>query len=616
MHSRKILIIALIAIIMLAIWQPWRSEEPFRLGLTPGDISPLVILPIETARLDEDWKWLGTALVDMFATKLNHAHPLRAVRLERLLEKVSPPSLRGGIKLSAEETIGFFQARTALTGRLSTLDEGFRLEIRLLDRKYLATLHQDHFDARTFQALFEAVDSLSFRLINALDWDTPPRLLAIERMTSGSLAAYHHYVMAMEDYIISDDSSLPRAADHLHLAAATDSTFARAYFLLAKVCDQAQALGIPMEPAEEPLVMANRFGDRLPDWERQYARGWQLWLVEGDLEKAVATLSDLSERHRDYAWQEGVPLILGRLLAHQGQWSQAIEQLKSYVQSEQTPALRRALGCGQLATAYQITGNLDGTIEAMERELSLFPGRSGNRYWWVQENMSLALLYFERRETEAVEELLTQAEQLVSNDARGLAMIGMTRYKMQQVNRAENLAQKALRREGDLALAHYLRGLISLQQKRYWRAVANFEAACNQEFNWDFLYHAALAHDKRGDQRSARELFDLLVEVLGGEDPLGVQPADQGVLGILLSRLDRRDEALEHGLAAIEHFPHPQAKYDLASIYAIQGDKAKAVQWLRLAFADGYLKRRQSRADFNLECLWFDPDFILLTLGE
>jgi tetratricopeptide (TPR) repeat protein len=422
--------------------------------------------------------------------------------------------------------------------------------------------------------------------------------------------------MAVKDYVIADDNSLPRAVDHLHEALAADSTFTRAHFLLTKVYDQAQALGISQGPVQEPLTRANRFLERLPEWERQYARGWQLWLVEGDLEEAAAVLSQMSKEYPDYAWHEGLPLTLGRLLAHQGRWSQAIQQLKAYVAAEETPVLRKGLGWGQLATAYQITGNLGQTIEAIERELSLCSSRHGNRYWWIQENMALALLRFENSEQEVAEEILTRTQEFASGDARGLAMIALALFQMQQNKRAEDLARKALRLKEDLAAAHYVLGLISLKRKEHEQAVACFEAACSQEYHWDYLYHAGLAHGKRGDRQSADEILTFLVDVLQGDSPQAVEPMDLGMLGILMSRLGRYDQALTHGLEGAKELPYPRAKYDLACIYAIQGNQDNAMKWLRAAFSDGYIKQRQSRTDFDLEKLWYNPDFILLTSGD
>jgi tetratricopeptide (TPR) repeat protein len=616
MRLKRILILALaILIILLIVWRPWRNWGPDRASPEAPGMSPLVVFPFGTGGIDEDWRWLGTGLVDMFATRLNHLPPLRTVTLEQILEVTGPPSPGSGPGLSAEEALHHFQAEAALTGDISSLGTGFRLNIRLLGEKETEPLLEHYLVADGYDELFEAVDSLGNEVMEALGWTSPDPLPPIAQMTTPSLLAYRHYVMAVLDYIISDDASLPRATDHLKLAVAVDSTFARAHFLLAKVCDQARAMGIPQGSVEEPLAMANGFANRLPEWERQYARGWQLWLVQGDLDGAVAVLAELSERHRDYAWHEGVPLTLGRLLAHQGQWPQAIQQLRSYVGAEETPEIRKALGWGQLATAYQMTGDIAGSIEAVKMELSLFSGRPGNLYWRIQENMTLALLHFENEQTQLVEELLAQTEQLADGDARGLAMIGLTRFRMRQEKIAQALARKALRLEEDLAPAHYLQGLLFLQRKEHWRAVADLEAACSMEFNWDYLYHAGLAHSKRGDRQIAEELLELMVEFLGGEASQAVEPADLGMMGILLSRLGRYEEALAYGLRALQRYPCPQAKYDLASIYAIQGDRSKAMEWLRTAFNEGFLNRRQSRTDFNLENLWFDPDFILLTAG-
>jgi tetratricopeptide (TPR) repeat protein len=227
--------------------------------------------------------------------------------------------------------------------------------------------------------------------------------------------------------------------------------------------------------------------------------------------------------------------------------------------------------------------------------------------------MTLALLHFEAARSARQEEVIGQVEQETGDDARALAMIGLARFRMQQINRAEILAEKALRLSGEAAMAHYLRGLLSLRQRRYWQAVADLEAACTQEFDWDYLYHAALAHEHRGDRINSAGLWELLVDVLGGEESHRVPPEDLGTLGILLSRLGRNEEAVRLGIRAVEQFPYPRSKYDLACIHAIQGRKGEALRWLRAACEDGFIRRRQARADFDLEALWYDPDFILLT---
>lgn len=552
-------------------------------------------------------------LVDMFATKLNHLPKLRTVSLERLLDKAGPLSLRDVTGLSTGVALRYFQTRAVLTGKITALKGGFRLDILLVGRKDEDPLMEDYVVSERFEDLFSAVDSLSRKVVQSLGLQMPSQLPPIVQVSTSSLPAYRHYVMAIEDYVIADDSSLPRAVDHLHKAVAADSAFTRAHFLMAKVYDQAQALGTLQGPVQEPLNMANRFPERLPEWERQYARGWQLWLVQGDLEEAASVLSEVSKEYPDYAWHQGLPLTLGRLLAHQGRWSQAIQQLKAYVRAKETPVLRRGLGWGQLATAYQMTGDLERTIEAIEQELSLCSSHRGNRYWWIQENIALALLRFENSEQEVGEEILTGAQELVSGDARGLAMIGLAWFQMQQDKRAEALGEQALRLKGDLAAAHYLLGLISLKRKEHQQAVAYLEAACSQEYHWDYLYHAGIAHARRGDQQSTEEILTFLVDVLRGDPPQAVEPVDLGLLGILLSRLGQYDQALTHGLEGTKRLPQPYAKYQLACIHAIQGNQDKAMRCLRAAFADGYVNRRQSRTDFDLDALWYNPDFILLT---
>ena len=602
-----------LAVILVALWQPWRSGTPRGLGLSGGEISPVVVLPFDAGQAGEDRQWLSTGLVDLLATGMSAHPPLRAVRLERFLERIGPLSLRGGITIEAGDAIELFGARSAMAGEILSEDGALTVRLRLLGGDGKSVLYRDEVAIDRLTGIFAAVDGLVENLVTALDWEQPPDIRPAPVSITSSPAAYRHFLMALEDYILSDETSLPRAADHLTLAVAADSAFARAHFLRAKVSDQAQALDIPMAFPEDALIMALRFPGRLPEWEQLYAQGWKAWMVDGDLDGAVSALRRLVRDDREYAWNQGVPLTLGRLLIHQGHWAEAIEELQSYIRSDGIPALKKILGWGQLALAYQITGQLEEAVEALENELALYSDHLGNRTWWIDENMTLALLHFEAARSARQEEVIQRVEQEAGDDARALAIIGLARFRMQQINRAEILTEKALRLSGDAAMAHYVRGLLSLRQRRYWQAVADLEAACTQEFDWDFLYHAALAHELRGDQANSAELWNLLMDVLGGEDPHKVPPEDLGTLGILLSRLDRGEDAVRLGIRAVERFPYPRSKYDLACIHSIQGRKGEALRWLRAACEDGFIRRRQARADFDLEALWYDPDFILLT---
>jgi len=618
MNRKTIVLLMAIAllIITLLIWRPWPSGRPGGLDLASEDINPVVILPFDTRQAGEDWQWLSTGLVDLLATGLSAYPPLRTVQLERFLERIGPLSLKGGLTVKPAEAIGLFGAQSVLTGEIVAQNGSFVLRLRLLGNDGENVLFRDQQTIDRPTGIFGAVDRLVENLVLALQWEHPPALHPTSASITTSLAAYRHYLMATEDYVLSDESSLPRAADHLTLAVAADSGFARAHFLRAKVSDQAQALDIPMEFPEDALIQALKFPQRLPEWERLYASGWRMWMVDGDLDSAVSTLQRLVEKDREYAWNQGVPLTLSRLLIHQGCWTEAVEELQIYIRSDGIPALRRILGWGQLALAYQITGHLEEAIEALENELSLYSDHLGNRYWWIDENMTLALLYFEAAQPTRQEEIIQRVEPEAAGDARALAIMGLARFRMQQINRAEILAEKALRLSGDAAMAHYLRGLIALRHQRYWQAVADLEAACTEEFNWDYLYHAALAHELRGDRTNSSELWELLADVVGGEEPQKVLPEDLGTLGILFSRLGRGEEAIQLGLRAVDTFPYPRAKYDLACIYAIQGKKSDAMRWLRAACADGFIGRRQARSDFDLAALWYDPDFILLTSPE
>ena len=117
----------------------------------------------------------------------------------------------------------------------------------------------------------------------------------------------------------------------------------------------------------------------------------------------------------------------------------------------------------------------------------------------------------------------------------------------------------------------------------------------------------------QGKAEKARSLFQEAVQI----DPT----YSQGHVGIGITyyQRDRYDEALDAYKKAVEVNPsNPDAYYNMACIYAIQGEKEKALNFLRIALLNGYVNLETIEEDANgdFKNLADDPDFKKLKTGQ
>jgi tetratricopeptide (TPR) repeat protein len=161
-------------------------------------------------------------------------------------------------------------------------------------------------------------------------------------------------------------------------------------------------------------------------------------------------------------------------------------------------------------------------------------------------------------------------------------------------------------------LARFRYGVIDLYRNEYERAYTIFNSTPLEKNPPLWAFQMAIALSRIGRERDAAELIDKF---------LREYPKDEGGVGtsvraMMLAKAGRRQEA-EAAIArtiavgrTFGHFHH--SAYNIASAYAMLGERAQAIQWLQTAADDGFPCYPLFATDTQLDGLRSDPSFIAM----
>jgi tetratricopeptide (TPR) repeat protein len=161
-------------------------------------------------------------------------------------------------------------------------------------------------------------------------------------------------------------------------------------------------------------------------------------------------------------------------------------------------------------------------------------------------------------------------------------------------------------------LARFRYGVIDLYRNEYERACTIFNSTPLEKNPPLWAFQMAIALSRIGRERDAAELIDKF---------LREYPKDEGGVGtsvraMMLAKAGRRQEA-EAAIArtiavgrTFGHFHH--SAYNIASAYAMLGERAQAIQWLQTAADDGFPCYPLFATDTQLDGLRSDPSFIAM----
>lgn len=182
---------------------------------------------------------------------------------------------------------------------------------------------------------------------------------------------------------------------------------------------------------------------------------------------------------------------------------------------------------------------------------------------------------------------------------------------------AEAEFRLAIRLDPQLAQARYLFGRMRFQQGRMEEAAKLFTEAADLRDDYEAAFFAAQALEALGREDAARAQY--LRGLEAAETHMDLNPDDARAAttrAVASLRVGRREEGIAWGRRAMQIDPEdPGVRYNVACLFAVAGERDRALALLEEAVADGFGNREWLERDPDLEAIRSDPRFAGLLGG-
>ena len=185
-------------------------------------------------------------------------------------------------------------------------------------------------------------------------------------------------------------------------------------------------------------------------------------------------------------------------------------------------------------------------------------------------------------------------------------------FHVGMLDEAQSEVERALALNPGNTLARFRLGVIDMYRGEYERAYAFFNSTSLDRNPRLWAFQTATALFRLGRVAEATALIDNFLR----EYPMDEGGTGYSVRAMMLAKAGRRPEAeaaIAKALAVGRTFGHfHHAAYNVASAYALLGERAKAITWLEDAADNGFPCYPLFANDTQLDGLRADPRFIAL----
>jgi TolB-like protein/Tfp pilus assembly protein PilF len=505
---------------------------------------------------------------------------------------------------------------TVLEGGVQRSGDRVRINVQLIDCKTEAHLWAETYDreltaANIFSIQSEIATTVADALQAALSPGEQELLDTIPTENMAALEAYFHGKQRMEK---RTSAALAEAVDNFNRAIELDPGFALAYVGLADSYQlQAEYSGLPLD---EMLAKAQAATDKALALDDRLAEAYTLLgylehtrnayeAAEAAFKRALELNPNYATAYRRYGW------LLGAAL---GRRDEALERFKKAAELDpRSPIVLAGVGFG-----YELVGRLDESLAWYRKAIEVDPDFAVG-YWWI------GLHYL--KDKGQLDEAVRWYRKCVSLDPgipRFSASLGSLFLDLGDFERAKYWIERSVELGPEsffpnfaMELLHLYRGDLSTALE-YGRRAFESGSLWALEFS---SFEPVRVHEMRaGRYLEARAAFEKIAPELLNEDSPKIgnrnyQAAiDLAVISSKTGEHERADRLLESSLQYIQQTPRLGLEgYGIADvqIYALQGDKQKALSALQQAIDEGW---RDSwwyhlKYDPNLESLHDEPEF-------
>jgi TolB-like protein/Flp pilus assembly protein TadD/predicted Ser/Thr protein kinase len=204
-----------------------------------------------------------------------------------------------------------------------------------------------------------------------------------------------------------------------------------------------------------------------------------------------------------------------------------------------------------------------------------------------------------------------KALELAPGEAEVRAARGLALWLMKHNDEAQQEFETAIRLDPEHFEARYFYARACFQQGRFPEAVRLFEEACQVRENYEARFLAAQTYTALGRDADAQAAYQRAFQVV--EKHIGLNPDDAraATMGaVSLCRLGEREKGLEWAARALAiDAEDAGVRYNVACLYALEGQTERAVACLEEAIKGGFANMEWLEKDPDLNSLRGDPRF-------
>jgi tetratricopeptide (TPR) repeat protein len=510
-------------------------------------------------------------------------------------------------------------AATVLEGGVQRAGDRVRINVQLIDAATDEHLWADTYDRRlTAENIFAIQTEIAKAIADALQAAlSPEEEERLERQPTSNLAAYEAYIFGRQRLAVETISALTEAIDHFQQAVELDPSFALAYVGLAesyilKFFYSGQLREETLAKAQAAADKALELDDRLGEAHNALAG---ILEFSGDLEAAEAEYQRALELNpnytQTYSWYG---FVLREKL------DRVDEALALHMRAIELDPLSADITVN-IADDLSKLGRFEESLRWYEKAIELDPGMAyahsaiGQHYYLFRGRLDEAIVW------------MTRAVSFDPERADFPAQLGLTVLNLGDVEGAKYWIHRGIQLSSDSEISETSIGGFTSYSEQVLHLYRGDESSLDdaRKAIVDFPkmwppFVMLLNHElKEGRTAEARALYERVRPELLNDDDLIINRKNYDSvinLALVLIRTgerERADRLLERSLEYVQSDSCLCRGFQVADarIYALRGDKQKALSALQQAVDEGwrmlwwyYLKR-----DPALESLHDEPEY-------
>jgi len=548
--------VAVLLILSLAAISVWRWM-PFRRGST-GAIAEqknLVVLPFRAIAAEGQDQAYCAGLTETVTTKLAALPSLEVPPTSEVRERKVDSIQRARTELGAN---------LVLEASWQHAGDNVRINLSLIEARAAKQVRTDTITAPA-KDLFALQDRVVSSAVEMLNVQVQPQQ-AEELTAHGTtvLSAYDYYVQGL-GYLQRLDQ--PQSADN-------------AVALFQNALE------------EDPSYALAQAGLGRSYWSKYSRSKEKRWVdaAQQACERAVSLDNKLSAGH----------ICLGITYNGTGRYEEASRELRS----ASTLDPRNDDACRALARAYQGLGELEAAEQTYQKAIALRP------QYWANYN-DLGIFYIAQGRYERAIPMFRRVTELTPDNRWGYTNLGLAYYNLGQLDPAASMFRRTLQLQPD-AGAYSNLGVVYFYTGHHADSARMFEKATELEPQ-TYLYRGNLADAYRwtpGEKDRAPASYAQAIRLV--ERDLGVNPRDTDALSYLAlyeakyGELEKARQPIGQALALAPKDVNVLS--EAVEVYAVTGDKQKALDCLKSAVQGGY-PRFELERNPELDSLRSDPRY-------